>query len=81
MHAESHLEVPENKRGREARRQCRFREIEGKSGIPSILFTDRLPPKHRELQAAHIHKDQFALARLRIKSQATPALWNAVLAA
>ena len=28
-----------------------------------------------------IHKDQFALTRLRIKSKAAPALWNAVLAA
>jgi transposase-like protein len=26
-------------------------------------------------------KDQFAVTRLRIKSQAAPALWNAVLAA
>jgi transposase-like protein len=28
-----------------------------------------------------IHKDQFALSRLRIKGQAAPAIWNAVLAA
>jgi transposase-like protein len=28
-----------------------------------------------------IHKNQFALSRLRIKSQAVPAIWNAVLAA
>ena len=28
-----------------------------------------------------IHKDQFAVTRLRIKSQAAPALWKAVLAA
>jgi hypothetical protein len=29
MHAESHLEVIENKRAREARGQCRFLEIDG----------------------------------------------------
>jgi transposase-like protein len=28
-----------------------------------------------------IHKDQFFLSRLRLKDQAAPALWNAVLAA
>jgi hypothetical protein len=28
-----------------------------------------------------IHKDQSALNRLRIKGQAAPAIWNAVLAA
>ena len=28
-----------------------------------------------------IHKDQFALSRLRLKSQAAPTIWNAVLAA
>jgi transposase-like protein len=28
-----------------------------------------------------IHKNQFALSRLRIKGQAAPAIWNAVLAA
>ena len=28
-----------------------------------------------------IHKDQFALGRLRLKDQATPTIWNAVLAA
>ena len=28
-----------------------------------------------------IHKDQFALNRLRLKGQAAPAIWNAVLAA
>jgi transposase-like protein len=28
-----------------------------------------------------IHKDQFSLSRLRLKDQAAPALWNAVLAA
>ena len=28
-----------------------------------------------------IHKDQFSLSRLRIKGQAAPAIWNAVLAA
>jgi hypothetical protein len=34
MHVESRLEVLENKKGRKARGQCRFREIERKSGIP-----------------------------------------------
>jgi len=34
MHVESHLEVLENKKGRRVRWQCRFREIERKSGIP-----------------------------------------------
>jgi transposase-like protein len=28
-----------------------------------------------------IHKNQFALSRLRIKGQTAPAIWNAVLAA
>jgi hypothetical protein len=28
-----------------------------------------------------IHKNQFALSRLKIKGQAAPAIWNAVLAA
>ena len=28
-----------------------------------------------------IHKDQFALSRLRIKGQAPPEIWNAVIAA
>jgi len=28
-----------------------------------------------------IHKDQFALSQLRLKDQAAPAIWNAVLAA
>ena len=28
-----------------------------------------------------IHKDQFALGHLRLKDQAAPAIWNAVLAA
>jgi hypothetical protein len=28
-----------------------------------------------------IYKNQFALNRLRIKDQAAPAIWNAVLAA
>jgi transposase-like protein len=28
-----------------------------------------------------IHKDQFALRQLRLKDQAAPAIWNAVLAA
>jgi transposase-like protein len=28
-----------------------------------------------------IHKDQFALSRLRLKGQAAPTIWNAVLAA
>jgi hypothetical protein len=28
-----------------------------------------------------IHKNQFALSRLRIRDQAVPAIWNAVLAA
>ena len=28
-----------------------------------------------------IHKNQFALRRLKIKGQAAPAIWNAVLAA
>ena len=28
-----------------------------------------------------IHKDQFALSQLRLKSQAAPAIWNAVLVA
>jgi len=28
-----------------------------------------------------IHKDQFSLNHLRLKDQAAPALWNAVLAA
>ena len=28
-----------------------------------------------------IHKNQFGLNRLRIKGQAAPAIWNAVLAA
>jgi hypothetical protein len=36
MHAESHSEVIENKRAREARGQCRFLEIDGKSGIPEL---------------------------------------------
>jgi hypothetical protein len=33
MHVESHLEVIENKGERKAKRQCRFREIEEKSGM------------------------------------------------
>jgi hypothetical protein len=28
-----------------------------------------------------IHKGQFALSRLRLKSQAAPTIWNAVVAA
>jgi transposase-like protein len=28
-----------------------------------------------------VHKDQFALSPLRIKGQAAPAIWNAVLVA
>jgi transposase-like protein len=28
-----------------------------------------------------IHKNQFAISRLKIKGQAAPAIWNALLAA
>jgi hypothetical protein len=37
MHVESHLEVIENKEKRKAKTQCRFREIEEKSGMSRIL--------------------------------------------
>jgi hypothetical protein len=37
MHVERHLEVIESKGTRKAKTQCRFREIEGKSGMSRIL--------------------------------------------
>ena len=47
----------------------------------SKYLNNLIEQDHRGIKSSRIHKGQFAIGLLRVKDQAVPAIWNAVLSA